>query len=164
MHYFLIFILLLASALPIQVSAQPDCVAVSKAMQSMKRARISLLDDGGLPVSVEVFIADDPTERAAGYQHICPRTIQHSAILFAYTEPIAGQFHMHNVKAPLDIGFFDGNGALIQSMLMHPYGDGEQVLYGPMQKFQFALEARAGFFAEKKLSAGVSRLRLDTLP
>ena len=130
----------------------------------MESARIVLLNAQRQRVELDSLIADDALERASGYQHICPEVIARTSILFRYAAPGAGRFHMRNVKAPLDIGFFDEGGVLIQSMVMRPYGDGDEILYGPMRTFQYALEARAGFFREKGLSAGASRLLLDTLP
>lgn len=144
--------------------AQPDCAPSNRGMAHMEVARIALLNDQHQKIEFAAFIADDSMERADGYQYICPAIIARTTILFRYSAPSAGRFHMHNVKAPLDIGFFDAEGVLIQSMLMRPYQDGKEILYGPMQKFQYALEARQGFFTEKKLSAGISKLLIDVLP
>lgn len=141
-----------------------DCDSSNHGMARMESARISLLNERGRRVEFESFIADDALERASGYQYICPRIIAHTTILFRFPAPTATRFHMHNVKAPLTIGFFDEDGVLIQSMVMHPYEGGEEILYGPMQKFQYALEARPGFFKEKGLSSGSSRLLIDALP
>ena len=143
--------------------AQQACDPSNRGMEQMEIANISLLNERRQPVELKSFIADDDLERASGYQYICPEVIARTAILFRYAAPTAGRFHMYNVKAPLDIGFFDEGGVLIQSMVMRPY-EGEEILYGPMRKFQYALEARLGFFKENGLSAGSSRLLLETLP
>ncbi len=140
-----------------------DCSPTNAGMARMESARIVLLGEGRRIAQV-ALIADDDNERASGYQHICPAVVARTAMLFRYPKAIAGQFHMRNVYAALDIGFFDARGILIQVLEMQPYAAGEDTLYGPMQKFQYALEARRGFFAEKGLAAGVARLALDTLP
>ncbi|MGI9309993.1 MAG: DUF192 domain-containing protein [bacterium] len=151
-----------------QTNTTPDCDSSNLGMAQMQRATIALVNARGETVDVVALIADDELERASGYQHICPEVIARTAILFRFDAPRATQFHMRNVKAPLDIGFFDRAGVLIQSMLMQPYtdnrGDGEETLYAPMQPFQYALEARDGFFAEHNLLAGATTLRLRTLP
>ena len=144
--------------------AQGDCHPSNRGMERMESARIALLNDRGRRIEFQSFIADDDLERASGYQYICPEIIQRTAILFRFPAPTATRFHMRNVKAPLKIGFFDGDGLLFQSMVMHPYNGGEEIVYGPMQKFQYALEVRPGFFKEKALSAGTSRLLIETLP
>ncbi len=140
------------------------CAESNRGMERMESARISLLNERRERVEFETLIADDALERASGYQHICPWVIARTSILFRYPAPSGGRFHMRNVKAPLAIGFFDEDGVLIQSMIMQPYGDGDETLYAPMRKFQYALEARPGFFAEKGLSAGASRLLIEALP
>lgn len=145
-------------------AAQQACTPSNRGMAQMHLADISLLNAGRQRIPLRAFIADEPLEMASGYQHICPEVVARTAILFRYPAPVAGRFHMHNVKAPLDIGFFDHSGLLFQAMQMHPYQDGDEILYGPMQKFQYALEARLGFFREQNLAAGASRLLLDTLP
>lgn len=151
------------------VWAQSDCQFSTRGLAAMQTARIALVNDQQQRITIPSHIADDATERAAGYQHICPAVIARTTILFRYSTPSAGRFHMYNVKAPLDIGFFDENGRLMQYMVMQPYAYDAQnqvkeILYGPMRKFQYALEARRGFFQEKGLSAGVARLVLETLP
>lgn len=144
--------------------AQNACRAINAGMARMHTARIALLDAESNRVEVHAHIADDVLERADGYQHICPAVIDRTAILFVFDAPIASHFHMNNVHAPLDIGFFDARGVLLQSMVMHPYGDGAEIFYAPMGAFQYALEARRGFFAEKNFAAGKTRLLLETLP
>ena len=119
---------------------------------------ISLLNDAGKIIKFESHIADNARERAEGYQHICEEVINKTSILFVYSQPVGGRFHMQNVKAPLDIGFFDRAGKLIRTMVMDTYDDGNKRLYHPRQQFQYALEARVGFFKAHMLSAGKARL------
>lgn len=152
-----------------QSQSQLDCQPSTRAFAQMKVSRITLLNDQQQRVPINTRIADDSMERAGGYQYICPSVIARTTILFRYSSPNAGRFHMYNVKAPLDIGFFDERGVLMQYLVMYPYSDdaksqGTGTLYGPMQKFQYALEARQGFFKDKQLSAGSTRLLLETLP
>lgn len=127
-------------------------------LAKMHVEEISLLNDSGKIIKFESYIADDGGERAAGYQHICEEVINETTILFVYSQPVKSQFHMQNVKAPLDIGFFDGAGRLIRSMVMDTYDDGNTRLYGPSEQFQYALEAPVGFFKAHKLSEGGARL------
>ena len=135
-----------------------DCHTSNRGMDTMEVREIQLLDAGGKLHVVEAHIADDGAERGFGYQHICKRVIDRTAILFVYDSPTQGRFHMSNVKAPLDIGFFDPSGLLINQQLMTPYAEGESTLYYPGQEFQFALEARRGYFAEHNLVVGKTRL------
>ena len=122
----------------------------------MKSQLITLERADGSRLQITAKIADNLAKQAAGFQKISPEIIKKSAILFVFKEPIESFFHMHNVEAPLDIAFMDSDGHFIdiETMQMGP------TLYGPDQPFQFALEIRAGFFAENKFSMKGSKMLL----
>jgi len=106
-------------------------------------------------------IANDPAERAAGFQYICPQQFRENTIMFLFSTPIQARFHMRNVYAPLDIAFFDNTGKIIKIMTMRPADwekNGVSRLYGPSRRFRYALEARVGFFSEHNIEAVNSRL------
>ena len=140
------------------VAAEAECQSSNRGMDNMEIREIKLLDARGQLHTINTHIADDGTERAYGYQYICEQVIDRTAILFVYRAPTNGKFHMSNVKAPLDIGFFDASGLLINQQLMLPYADGESTLYSPGRAFKYALEARQGYFAEHNLVEGKTRL------
>lgn len=148
----MVFFFFNSSALPVH------CQESIKRLSNMQVEEISLLNDSGKIINIESYIADDAGERAEGYQYICEEVIDKTTILFVYAQPVVGKFHMQNVKAPLDIGFFDATGTLIKTMVMDTYDDGNKRRYHPGQPFQYALEARVGFFNEHKLSGGKAHL------
>ena len=160
----LVAVLLVGGLASAPANGALDCHDSNLGMDTMTPARIALLDAAGQRVEINTLIADTPNERASGYQHICPWVIDRTTILFWFGQPLTTRFHMNNVKAALDIGFFDADGNLLEVILMHPYTTRRQILYGPDRPFQYALEARRGFFAARKLVAGRSRLLLDELP
>lgn len=127
----------------------------------MHLASVSLMKDNGPNTILRVRVADEPSERAAGYQHICPEIIKLSAILFVYERSTNRSFHMFNVHAELDIGFFDENGRLIQVIRMEPQtADGTPAsVYKSEEDFQYALETRAGFFADHKIYSRQATLK-----
>jgi uncharacterized membrane protein (UPF0127 family) len=92
---------------------------------------------------------------AAGFQSSTPREIQNALVLFDFGEEVLTQFHMQNVPAPLDIAFAKADGRIFTILRMDP---SPSALYGPMGRFRYALEARAGFFAMQGLIAGAARL------
>lgn len=143
--------------------AYAKCRNTNDGMSAMHIEEVSLVDDLGKIVNIQSHIADDGMERSFGYQYICGETINQTTILFAYQSPIDGQFHMRNVKAPLDIGFFDSDGMLIKAMIMDTYDDGNNRFYYPGQPFQFALEARIGFYDDNNLSAGKALLVIQSV-
>ena len=117
----------------------------------------------GKIVSFESMVADSSAQRAQGFQHICESVIDSTQILFVYSRPIKAQFHMMNVKAPLDIGFFDSAGKLVGLMVMNTYDDGNRRLYSPNQEFQYALEGHVGFFSDFGMSTGKTRLVINSI-
>ena len=144
-------------------SARAGCLPANSGMRSMHGEYVSLVDRFKEQLTIRTLVADDAHERSQGFQHVCSRTIDTTTILFTYNHPTTARFHMSNVQAPLDIGFFDGQGVLVRVMTMQPYTGLSRPLYGPGQPFQYALEAREGFFAGNGLFAGFSRLMLDSL-
>ena len=153
-----ILLAVIAATVAVRVLVADECKESRQRMSAMSVQEITLVDQFGKMKKMTVHIADEPDSRAAGYQHICKDLIQSTAILFVYSREGRGQFHMRNVLAPLDIGFFDSQGRLRKTLLMEPYAAGKQQLYDPGVPFQYALEAREGYFAESDLIDGRARL------
>jgi len=135
-----------------------ECVSATAGLASMESETITLQADDDRRVDLMALVADDGYERASGFQHICPEVIETVLILFRYPAETAGRFHMQNVHAPLDIAFFDSQGRVVSVQRMETYTESAQPLYGPDTAFRYALEARAGFFAELGLSESGGRL------
>ena len=153
----------LALALSILVRVQPahaaeSCEQSNDGIRTMDESTIALVNSRGELVEVDVFVADDRKERSYGYQYICESVIRDSAILFVYGSEVNARFHMNNVVAPLDIGFFDGQGNLLATRLMKVYEENEKTLYHPGRPFRYALEAAPGFFERHHLAAGRTTL------
>lgn len=138
-----------------------ECVSETAGLASMESEAITLRADDDRRVELDVLVADDGYERASGFQHICPDVIESVFILFRYPAETAGRFHMQNVHAPLDIAFFDSDGRAVSVQRMETYTENAQPLYGPDSPFRYALESRAGFFAELGFSESGGRLILN---
>lgn len=136
------------------------CMDVTPELQQMDQQKVTLLT-GIKSHSINVHIADQPHEQAAGFQFICPDAYSNTQILFVYNQEISVRFHMRNVRDSLDIGFFDMNGALIEVQTMQPYpADAKRgPTTGPSKPFRFALEAEAGYFDKHQLHAGKTTLQ-----
>ncbi|MGI9317220.1 MAG: DUF192 domain-containing protein [bacterium] len=143
------------------VEAQSKCVKTTMGLSSMHKEQITLVNDTGQRIALFAFVADENYERASGFQHICPEVVDQVQILFSYDAEQVGRFHMQNVHVPLDIAFFNAEGRLIKSMLMETYSEDFKPLYSPGAPFQFALEARQGFFSEIGVNSENSFLLLD---
>ena len=151
LHLFLV----LASPL---LWAGSNCVEMTREIRGMHTERILLLGAQDTQVVLDVRVADDGSERAAGFQHVCPDTIDTMLILFRYPSEVGGRFHMQNVHAPLDIAFFDAAGMAISIQRMETYNKDSRPLYGPDALFQYALEAPAGLFDRLRFREGSLRL------
>lgn len=142
--------------------AAADCVDATDTLRSMSRAEVALHGPDGETVTVEVRMADDARKRAAGFQHICPRAIERTAIYFRFARARRPNFHMRNVKAPLDIAFIDGDGLIVDIQRMDPYvlGAAREIYYSPPGPVTAALETRAGYFTDRDISAGDWRVEV----
>ena len=132
----------------------------------MRNCTVWLITDVGKPLTIDVKLADELQLQAAGFQRIGEEVIEKSFILFVYDREEIRQFHMHNVRAPLDIAFIDSDGTIQEVLLMKPDAAVPAPfvnLYKPIKPFQYALEARAGFFKEQGLSAGRGRLQVGAI-
>ncbi len=138
-----------------------DCKLSTRHWASMHHAVISLRHENGEETDLRVRIADEPRERAAGNQHICPKIIDQNAILFVYPSPQNRSFHMNNVHAELDIGFFDSKGLLFLVTRMKPplKGGSSSNFYSPGRDIKYALETKAGYFADHRLQPGEVTLK-----
>lgn len=128
----------------------------------MQARSITITRDDGTEVQLSVKLADDVRERAAGFQHICPETINETPILFLFPRPTPVAFHMRNVHAPLDIAFIDADGRIVDIQRMAVYAaDPENTInryYRPRAPITAALETRVGLFATLGVTAGNARI------
>ena len=140
-----------------------ECRISTSGWNQMHLATIVLTHENGQTIQMRARIADEPNERAAGFQHICPQIINLSSILFVYEQPTVANYHMNNVHDALDIGFFDENGLLFKVSRMEPKGSDKVIrnLYSSDHEMLYALETKAGFFADNELRAGEVSLQFD---
>lgn len=157
-----LFILLASQSLH---AVQPmRCVEATGAVKHMETGKVHLTNEEGNRVVIEVLIADEEQERAAGFQHICADTIAETAILFRFPKEVFTAFHMRNVHAPLDIAFMNSSGVVVDVLRMDTYVNSpviaRQPTYQPHAPFRYALETAAGRMAELGIEPG-TRILLD---
>lgn len=134
---------------------------VTKEFQKMGAAKIRIVNDESQVLELEVKVADEPDERAAGFQNISRSIVQKTLILFVFPDEVKGLFHMRNVAASLDIAFIKSDGAIVGIVRMDP---SPTKLYGVDESFKYAIEAPAGFFEEKRITPEKSRLIVESVP
>ncbi len=69
-------------------------------------------------------------------------------MLFVFPEERAGGFWMKNTVIPLDIAFFDSDGALVDLLTMDPCREEPCPTYTPSASYRYALEAPRGALFE----------------
>ena len=149
--------------LPAARATAAECVAATPELEQMDEAVLQIPGADRTAVPVTVKVADDARERAAGFQHICPETVEDTAILFKFDTDTQNPFHMRNCHAPLDIAFIDASGIVVDVLRMEPYVESvlfvRQPLYQSGAPFRYALETAAGRMAELGIRVG-TRLAL----
>lgn len=78
-------------------------------------------------------------------------------MLFVFPDPAPQKFWMLNTLIPLDVGFFDAGGVLLNVQQMQP--DGGKRIYPSEGPALYALEMRLGWFERHGLRPG-ARLKL----
>ena len=73
-------------------------------------------------------------------------------MLFAFNNPKKMSFWMKNVPIPLDIGYFDSNGRLIEIHSLYPYD--EKPVFSRSHTIRYALEMNQGWYNRNKIKTG----------
>lgn len=73
-------------------------------------------------------------------------------MLFVYARPQPVSFWMRNTPTPLDIGFFNAEGTLLEVYAMYPFD--ENSVRSRSQVVQFALEMNQGWYRENGVLPG----------
>ena len=148
---------LLVTLLAAGAEAQdPDCPRWRDAFTGMPFKMVTI-QAGAKTLAVRVKAADNSERQAGGFQCATAEEIQRHLILFDFGDEIVTQFHMKNVRAPLDIAFVKADGRIFSILRMDP---SPTRLYGPMGPFRYAIEARAGFYDSQGIRQGEARLVL----
>jgi len=136
-------------------AAAQHCVKTTAGLERMEVRNARLEGPDLQRVELRVHVADTGSERAAGFQHICPEVANKTSILFLFQQSYIPSFHMNNVHMPLDIAFIDENGVIRDIQTMHPYVLGKLTqtrLWRPGVAVEAALEVRAGLFRQLGVS------------
>lgn len=72
-------------------------------------------------------------------------------MVFAWEDPLPVSFWMKNTLIPLDIGYFDEEGALFAVLAMLPCTQDPCPTYPSKNPIRYALEAAPGFFDDVRL-------------
>jgi uncharacterized membrane protein (UPF0127 family) len=112
---------------------------------------------GEVELRAQIAISDAEQRKGLMYRDALP---QDSGMLFPYTRPRQLSFWMANTRIPLDIGFFDATGLLVEVHRLVPFDTTPVQSRG--RDLQFALEMDSGWFARNGLYPG-QRLDMQVL-
>jgi uncharacterized membrane protein (UPF0127 family) len=111
----------------------------------MAESRVILQSDDGATYHLIVKIAVTPSQRSAGFQHICSEWVRNWGMLFVFPKTQLSAFHMRNVREDLDIAFIAEDGQILELKAMHreKYLAGSRS-YHAVLPYRYALETVAG--------------------
>ncbi|MFI5357250.1 MAG: DUF192 domain-containing protein [Opitutales bacterium] len=75
-------------------------------------------------------------------------------MIFIYQRPQRMSFWMHDTSTPLDIGFFDRSGTLVEVYPMQPFD--ETTVASRSEQLQFALEMNQGWYSANGVFPGAT--------
>lgn len=71
-------------------------------------------------IELRAWVADDPTERSQGLRRVEELPAEIDGMLFVWETPTSAVFVMEDTLIPLDVWFFDDEGALLGTHAMTP--------------------------------------------
>lgn len=137
----------------------PEPKELSAYLEELPLRSIRFQLSNGTLVSIEVRVASSPEQMFWGFQYAKPDELENNVILFALEAEMTAAFHMKNVDYALDLMLVGADGQILDIQRMHPGSKH----YGIKTPVRYALEARAGFFTERGITAGVATLVLDSV-
>ena len=152
------FALVLAIALP-GCGGTAGVPADRNDLSTMETARIRIADS-----TLEVWLATEDVQRELGLMQVTEDELApipaesapglppiHRGMLFVFPTERPLAFWMFNTIIPLDIAYIRGDGEIVSTYTMAPM---ETRTYPSVEPARFALEVRAGLFAELDIGPG----------
>lgn len=103
----------------------------------------------GAPLQVQLALIQ--SEQSKGLMHRDSMPKDHG-MLFLFDQPEPRSFWMRNTRIPLDLGYFDASGRLLEIHALYPYN--ENGVPSRNQQVLIAIETNRGWFARNNIVAG----------
>jgi uncharacterized membrane protein (UPF0127 family) len=101
--------------------------------------------------SLQLQLALIQSEQSKGLMHRDSMPTDHG-MLFLFKQPEPRAFWMRNTRIPLDIGYFDASGRLLEIHSLYPYD--ENSVPSRSQKVLIAIETNRGWFTRNNITPG----------
>lgn len=99
-----------------------------------------------------VWVADEPRTQQLGLMNVTEADLPADrGMIFVFPYDRYQSFWMRNTIIPLDIAYIRSDGTIVKTHTMEPLNE---MGYSSVEPARFALEVRAGQFAEKGIQAG----------
>ena len=128
------------------------CAASVSSLEGFPTAVITIDDQ-----VMSVLVADTSAQRSQGLMDVTDLPDSIDGMLFLYQVPTTAAFHMLNTPMPLDIWWFDAQGALIGNTEMEPCLVEPCVKYGSPGQIVSVLETQLNVF-DFELGADLSTI------
>jgi uncharacterized membrane protein (UPF0127 family) len=124
---------------------QPTTPATRSPIAGFRTANFTVTPPEGPPKGHCGMLADSDDQRARGLMDQ-DNLRGYDAMLFIFPEDVNASFYMANVKFPLSVAWFDGNGNYISEADMEvcPVAAEKCPLYGATGPYRFAIETAKG--------------------
>lgn len=142
--------LIMIAVLPLMTSCLeiPAGSKVHNDLGKMRQAKVKI----GTKAEYTVYIADTDETRQVGLMNVTEEELSTDrGMLFVFESDELLSFWMRNTIIPLDIAFIRSDGLIVATYTMEPLTDQG---YPSVEAAQFALEVRAGQFAEHGVVRG----------
>lgn len=117
-----------------------------------------VLDNGQRTHTIRIEVAETPQQRSRGLMERDSLPVD-AGMLFLYgaEQPATSAYWMYRTRIPLDIAFIDEGGVIRSLRTMSPCraeASSRCPVYPAGARFRAALEANAGYFAERGIEVG----------
>lgn len=116
---------------------------------ALPEGTIELGNMGEQTLPFAVRVVNTPAARREGVRKVRPEVVAEKPVLYVYRVNTSARHVLTDVRLPLDVGFFDEDGAIVA--VFQGVQPGETVV--PGERYRYLLKARAGHFAENTIGA-----------
>lgn len=140
---------ILLSLAPLVLTALAGCQPAREALPPADSQTYFPISVGGHLLQLQLAL--NPAEQQKGLMHRDSLPEDHG-MLFLFDQPDQRSFWMRKTRIPLDIGYFDASGQLVEVYKLFPYD--ENPVLSKSRQILIAVETNRGWYAEQGVTPG----------